>query len=497
MQQRIKKLSPLLINQICAGEVVTRPASVVKELLENAIDAGATHIRIDIEQGGLGHIQVSDDGHGIHADDMLLAVTRHATSKIADVAELTGIDSLGFRGEALASIAGVSHLTLSSSPDNTGIGRQLTVSGNDASHANIQPIVKDKGTTVSVRDLYFNVPARRHHLKSISTEFSHIEQIVQKIASSFANINIELYHQNKLRLNLSTTQNSLVRLEISLNKNLQPFAHNIEFNLPNLSENLDKNAKVLGFFWVNQPTLPRLIYINHRLVTDFSISQTLQKVARQAGFDQIGYALFFELPTDWINVNIHPSKQQVKIQPLSHILAHLSQNMLDKLKNLSQKIEINKNVKNDIQRDKTHIFDKHILAKKSDTLRTLKVSEKNATYQTLTHHQGNQQNFTHFANISETQANLLLPLALSVVESVGESSQNAGKTLVLHYANALYLLKISSQSLLNGVLKKAQNPVEAVNVWLTGQFLVSGKIEQRLIDDWLKSAKKVDYTDLC
>ena len=124
---RIQKLSALLINQIAAGEVVTRPASVVKELIENAIDAQATQIRIDIEQGGLGLIQVTDNGHGIHPDDMTLAITRHATSKLADVAQLMGINSLGFRGEALASIAAVSHLTLTSSHDDTGIGQQLTV----------------------------------------------------------------------------------------------------------------------------------------------------------------------------------------------------------------------------------------------------------------------------------------------------------------------------------------------------------------------------------
>ncbi len=202
MSNRIHKLSPLLINQIAAGEVVTRPSSVVKELIENAIDAHATHIRIDIEQGGLGLIQITDNGNGIHPDDMILAVTRHATSKLADVGQLTGIDTLGFRGEALASICAVSHLTLATSHDTSGIGRQLTLSGDDASHADIQPIVKTKGTTVSVRDLYFNVPARRNHLKSIQTEFSHIEQIVQKIAISFADIHLELYHQNKCRLNL-------------------------------------------------------------------------------------------------------------------------------------------------------------------------------------------------------------------------------------------------------------------------------------------------------
>lgn len=353
---RIQKLSPLIINQIAAGEVVTRPASVVKELLENAIDAGATQISIHIEQGGLGLIQISDNGKGIHPDDMTLAVTRHATSKLADVGELTGIDSLGFRGEALASICAVSHLTLTSSYDDTGIGQQLTLSGEAVSHAphqiTVRPIVKNRGTTVSVRDLYYNVPARRGHLKSISTEFAHIEQVVQRIAISFSDIQIELYHQGKLRLSLKhgslkngdLSQNlSITRLEQALNLPLANVAQPFELSLQGLVHPVvNLAASVKGWLFVekdglNKPSnLPRLIYINHRLVTDLAISQTLQKSARQADLQGLGvglgYALFFDLPNDWINVNIHPSKQQVKIQPLTNILAWLNQKVVEQLK---------------------------------------------------------------------------------------------------------------------------------------------------------------------
>lgn len=371
MQNRIQKLSPLLINQIAAGEVVTRPASVVKELLENAIDAGATHITVHIEQGGLGLIQVADNGRGIHKDDMILAVTRHATSKLADVGELVGIQSLGFRGEALASIAAVSHLTLASSGDDAGIGQQVSLSGSDTSHlasADIRPIVKNQGTTVSVRDLYFNVPARRANLKSIATEFAQIEQVVQRIAISFADIEMQLFHQNKLRLNLKpanlvennnslskknltspskSSHLTLSRLENALNLSLQHFAIPFELSLTALQlsqigEN-EKPANVYGWLFLTQNALnnlqyPKLIYINQRLVTDFAISQTIAKSARQVGINGsqteaiLGYALFFELPVDWINVNIHPSKQQVKIQPLTNIMALLNQALQDTLK---------------------------------------------------------------------------------------------------------------------------------------------------------------------
>lgn len=349
MQNRIQKLSPLLINQIAAGEVVTRPASVVKELLENAIDAGATHIRIDIEQGGLGLIQISDNGHGIHPDDITLAVTRHATSKLADVGALAGIDSLGFRGEALASIAAVSHLTLASSHDDTGIGQQLCLSGSEVSQATIRPIVKSRGTTVSVRDLYYNVPARRSHLKTIATEFAQIEQVVQRLAISFADIEITLYHQDKLRFSLSkihpnpNENATLNRLEQALNQPLSQIAERFFLSLQglqhqNLQHHGEARAQVNGWLFVDENQhLPKLIYINHRLVSDLAISQALQKVARQLGLGQdnalhMGYALFFELPNDWINVNIHPSKQQVKIQPLTNMLAWLAQAVQDTLK---------------------------------------------------------------------------------------------------------------------------------------------------------------------
>ena len=352
---RIHKLSPLLINQIAAGEVVTRPASVVKELIENAIDANATHIRIDIEQGGLGLIQISDNGMGIHPDDMMLAVTRHATSKLANVNELVGIHSLGFRGEALASIAAISHLTLTSSHNDSGIGQQLSVSGSEVSQATIRPVVKHRGTCVSVRDLYFNVPGRRSHLKSIATEFAHIEQVVQRLAISFADVQIELYHQDKLRFSLTQSaqaphQNlegtalpflpafSLARLEQALNLPLAEIAQPFYLSLQGLqAQTEDLSAQVTGWFFIaHKNNLPKLIYINHRLVSDLAISQGIQKVGRKLGIGidnslQMGYALSFELPAEWINVNIHPSKQQVKIQPLTNILAWLSQHMLEQL----------------------------------------------------------------------------------------------------------------------------------------------------------------------
>ena len=373
---RIKKLSPLLINQLAAGEVVTRPAAVVKELLENAIDAGATNIEIHITQGGMGMIEVVDNGVGIHPDDMVMAITRHATSKVADVANLHGITTLGFRGEALAATAAVSRLTLTSSHDDSGIGRQLQVAGVLDDAPKLMPVVHHRGTTISVKDLYFNVPARRGNLKSIATEFGHIETIVREVALARADVALTLFHDNKKRLSLSSsamslsTMSSTTRLSNSKslsavstnangNNNVNPLplarleqatglsltkkALEIAIDLTSLMQSsreyvnnsFGDQASVNGWLWPitdSQDTLPKLIYVNGRLVKEALISNQLRQLAQTAQLVGIGYALYFDLPTQWLNINVHPSKQRIKISPLNNIMAHVSHAIRTKLK---------------------------------------------------------------------------------------------------------------------------------------------------------------------
>lgn len=371
--QRIKKLSPLLIHQLAAGEVVTRPAAVVKELLENAIDAGATHIDVRITQGGMGLIEVMDNGIGIHPDDMVMAMLRHATSKVADVANLQGIRTLGFRGEALAAIAAVSRLTLTSSHDDEGIGRQLHVAGIVADSPKVTPIVHHHGTTVTVKDLYFNVPARRGHLKSIATEFNHIETIVREVALARADVTLNLYHNHKKRLALSVhltpislavphvTENSqnvqslqnlqnshlsLSRLEQALGIGLRDSALAIMIDLatvmpPSLSTQSPQSANISGWLWpiigsqTPHTTLPKLLYVNGRLVKEIMISTPLRQLANSANLTGMGYALYFELPNEWLNINVHPTKQRIKISSLNNIMAHLSHTIGLKLKTLA------------------------------------------------------------------------------------------------------------------------------------------------------------------
>jgi DNA mismatch repair protein MutL len=377
---RIKKLPPLLINQLAAGEIVTRPASVVKELLENAIDAGATKIDIKVTQGGMGMIEVSDNGCGIHPDDMVMAVTRHATSKVADVANLQGIRTLGFRGEALASTAAVSRLTLSSSHDNSGIGRQLSVEGILADTPVLTPIVQEQGTTVLVKDLYFNVPARRGNLKSVATEFAHIESVVREVALAHADVSLTLYHDHRKRLILlahtaereeglgeAISRLPLSRLEQALGMSLESQSMALLVDLSALlgdslgaagtdpiastadsDSYTDKDTysgaidtpQIQGWLWVanhSAQPLPKLIYVNGRLIKDPIIAGQLRQAIQSLALNHYGYALYFELPTAWLNVNVHPSKQRINIHALANIMAHLNYAIKAKLGAFSPK----------------------------------------------------------------------------------------------------------------------------------------------------------------
>lgn len=384
---RIKKLSPLLINQLAAGEVVTRPAAVVKELLENAIDAGASNIEIRITQGGMGMIEVLDNGTGIHPDDMVMAITRHATSKVADVANLHGITTLGFRGEALAATAAVSRLTLTSSHYDSGIGRQLQVAGVLDEVPKLLPVVHQRGTTITVKDLYFNVPARRGNLKSIATEFGHIETIVREVALARADVALTLFHDNKKRLSLSSRAMSandndntnssnnnahrlpLSRLEQATGLPLTDNALEISIDLTSLMQlpkdyvnsNFAGQANINGWLWLSndsQGTFPKLIYVNGRLVKEALISNQLRQLAQSAQLSGIGYALYFDLPTDWLNINVHPSKQRIKISPLNNIMAHLSHAIQPKLKTVATKQNINQTINS--ADDNSQVLDNHL-----------------------------------------------------------------------------------------------------------------------------------------
>ncbi len=192
----IRRLSPQLVNQIAAGEIVERPASVLKELLENSLDAGATHIAIELEQAGVKRLRVTDDGSGIAKDELTLALSRHATSKIGTLDDLASVASLGFRGEALPSIASVSRLTLTSRTVNGTVAWRIGSRGDDSEGA-IVPTAHPAGTSVEVLDLFFNVPARRKFLRTVRTEFGHADTLLRRIALSRFDVALDLTHNGR------------------------------------------------------------------------------------------------------------------------------------------------------------------------------------------------------------------------------------------------------------------------------------------------------------
>jgi len=194
---RIRELPPQLVNQIAAGEVVERPASVVKELVENALDAGATRIEVEVEEGGVRLVRVRDDGHGMAPDDLVLAVGRHATSKIASLEDLERVATLGFRGEALPSIGSVAQLTITTRAEGAAAGSRLAGDGHGR-FAPVAPAPHPRGSTVEVRELFFNVPARRKFLRTPRTEYEHVLDVVSRQALARPEVAFRLVHDGRV-----------------------------------------------------------------------------------------------------------------------------------------------------------------------------------------------------------------------------------------------------------------------------------------------------------
>ena len=311
--RRIHTLNPALANQIAAGEVIERPASVVKELLENSIDAGATELIIRVEQGGSTLIEIMDNGRGIHAEDLPLAVMRHATSKIQPAEDLHAIVSLGFRGEALASIAAVSRLTLTSSQADDGIGYQVEVNGTAFDHQEIQAVAAPKGTHIRVQDLFFNVPARRKFLKKPGTEFGHIEEIVRRLALTHFDIRFVLEHNQSIKLNLPIADSGELRFQRVQQLLGRAFTENAYWM------DVDSiNMRLTG--WLGHPSDARAqadlqyVYVNGRIVKDKTISHALRMAYDGIlhGHQHAGYLLFLEVDPENIDVNVHPTKHEIR-----------------------------------------------------------------------------------------------------------------------------------------------------------------------------------------
>lgn len=313
---RINRLSPRLANQIAAGEVVERPASVVKEVLENSLDAGATRLDIDIEQGGIKLMRIRDNGCGIYRDDLPLALSRHATSKIADLDDLENIASLGFRGEALASISSVSRLSLSSKAEDEAdsAGWKVATEGQDM-ETKLEPVAHPQGTTVEVRDLFFNTPARKKFLKTEKTEFSRIEEVVKRLALSRFDVQFTLQHNQRA---IHQLRKAVTDVEIQRRVGLvcgPAFVENSVY--------VDVEAAGLRLWgWVSLPTFSRsqadlqYFYVNGRIIRDKLVAHAVKQAYRDVLFHgrHPAYVLYLELPASGVDVNVHPTKHEVRFR---------------------------------------------------------------------------------------------------------------------------------------------------------------------------------------
>ncbi len=310
MSNRIHALPSQLVNQIAAGEVVERPASVVKELVENSLDAGATAIEIDVVQGGIKRLRVRDDGMGMSVDDLPRAVSRHATSKVASLADLEAVQSMGFRGEALPSIASVSRLTLISREEGEEQAWRL-----DTQTGETMPAAHPQGTTVDVEDLFFNTPARRKFLKTEKTEFRHLEQVVRRLALARFNVAFKLNHNGRLVFSTRRAE-TLAEQEKRIGELLGSAFLEQSLHFEHAAAGLELHG------WVGLPAFSRSqadmqhFFVNGRMVRDklvtHAIRQAYQDVLYQGRHP--AYVLFLQLAPQMVDVNVHPAKHEVRFR---------------------------------------------------------------------------------------------------------------------------------------------------------------------------------------
>lgn len=310
---RIRALAGVLSNQIAAGEVIERPASVVKELIENSLDAAARRIQIEVEAGGVGLIRVRDDGCGIHPDDLKLALSRHATSKIASLNDLERVRSFGFRGEALPSIASVSRLSLVSRTADGDSGFEVVAEG--APTDAIRPAAIPPGTLVSVRDLFFNTPARRKFLRTERTEFRHVEDVVKRAALSRFDVGFGFQNNGREVLRLTPAVNPDARRARVVRLLGQAFAGRaleVAIEGPGMSLN----------GWVAAPDAARAhtdlqyFFINGRAVHDGTARHAVRQAfgQRLASGRHPAYVLYLDLDPSQLDVNVHPAKHEVRFR---------------------------------------------------------------------------------------------------------------------------------------------------------------------------------------
>lgn len=312
--QRIQLLDAQLANQIAAGEVVERPASIVKELIENSLDAAARKIDVDIEKGGTQRISIRDDGYGIDQKDLLLAISRHATSKIQNLTDLEQVASFGFRGEALASISSISRFRLASRNETQPHGWQIEVNGREPEISNT-PVSHPIGTTIDVCDIFYNTPARRKFLKAEQTEFNHIQEVIRRIGLSVFNLNLNLKHNQRQIFKFTPA--------VSIEEKEERIAQICGSQFIEQSLRLESATHDFHLWgWFGLPTFSRsqsdlqYVYVNGRMVRDKTIGHAVRQAYKDVMYQdrQPAYILYLELDPALVDVNVHPAKQEVRFR---------------------------------------------------------------------------------------------------------------------------------------------------------------------------------------
>ena len=334
MSGRIQHLTSHLANQIAAGEVIERPASIVKELIENSLDAGSQQIDIDIDKGGIQRIRVRDNGHGIHKDDLILALDRHATSKIYTLNDLERINTLGFRGEALASISSIARLSLSSSTETTHQGWKINCDYHQEHPLMPVPIAHARGTTVEIHDLFFNTPARRKFLKSEQTEFAHSETLIKRLSLSHFSIGFSLHHNKKLIYQLHPACNEMAKEERIATLCSYSFVKNAIY--------IDMQGIDLRLWgWISLPTFSRsqsdlqYFYVNRRMVKDKLINHAVKQAYQDVLYNgrHPAFTLFIEIDPQSVDVNAHPAKYEVRFRESRLVYDFVKQSLQKALAN--------------------------------------------------------------------------------------------------------------------------------------------------------------------
>ena len=519
-RSRIKLLEPRLANQIAAGEVVERPSAIVKELLENSLDADAKNIHIDIEKGGVSRIAVRDDGVGIQKDDLGLALSRHATSKISSSDDLQCIQTLGFRGEALASICSVSHLIIQSHAQGESDAWQISAEGREL-NTKVVRVSHPVGTTVEVRDLFFNLPARRKFLRSEKTEFMHIEDLVKRIVLSRSDVSIILTHNGRKVLKVAADQSddvSMKRIEAVCGKTFSVKALKVDC----AATDLQLKGYVGPADFSHSHTDLQYFFLNGRMIKDKIINHAI----RQAYIDLIYpgrypcYVLYLTLDPKSVDVNVHPTKHEVRFRDrqLIHDFIHFRLSEV-----LGKVIEANdiQYTTSDLQAvpalqvaevkasDAVSRWDVHAIIDDQYAL----VSDKKDTY------------FCPLAAIIKTQlANtryssdmpivtqtLLFPVRFNVALTLNNSVLNELKKMgfsivildnkealvkqipeVLQYVDRLWL----SDALAHALKKPTLTAKQIIDILSTPRFDASMELQKEQVKEWLVSLNKKAYASL-